>query len=672
MRRLVVLFALAALSQICFGQNFAGLPVIFSDNMVLQQNTNVPFWGKAQMDGELKISADWGETVKVTIKKDNNWFVKLRTPKAGGPYNVKLQAGDSILVYKNVLVGEVWVCSGQSNMEMPVEGWPPKDTINNSYSVIKNSQNQQIHLFTVVKAVADNKQSGCGGTWVECNPENAAKFSATAYFFGKKLNDELKIPIGLIHTSWGGTPIEAWISSDYLKDIPDYKSIIDKISMSSKETKKMTDWLETFPVMDMNNKTGADKWQGILSGDAGCEQAGYNDSLWHVMKLPTNWESTEVGDLDGLVWFRKKIEIPQTWANKDLVLELGPVDDMDETYVNGTKIGQMMKDGLWQVDRVYDIPKELVKDNTLTIAVRVLDTQGGGGIYGQESKLSVHPKGSDEKISLAGDWKYLPVAVYKGGKFYVIGAKGEKYYSHPKMVIELTAYTPTALYNAMINPLIPYGIKGAIWYQGESNAGQPERYTDLMKRMITNWRKEWMEGEFPFYYVQIAPFDYGEKTQSQKLREAQLKALSIPNTGMAVTMDIGSPITIHPGNKKEVGARLALWALAKNYDKDVNYSGPLFKEMKISGKNISLCFTHTEKGLLLQPIKGNNNFLIAGKDKVFKPANVKIKGDMLIVSNDEIAEPVAVRYCWGNIKEATLFNRAGLPASSFRTDDWQE
>jgi len=245
------------------------------------------------------------------------------------------------------------------------------------------------------------------------------------------------------------------------------------------------------------------------------------------------------------------------------------------------------------------------------------------------------------------------------------------YYQKPKVSIEISAYTPTSLYNAMIHPLIPYSIRGVIWYQGESNTSNPKQYAKLFPLMIKNWRDDWQLGEFPFYYTQIAPYDYGDVTHSELLRESQLKSLYVPNTGMAVTLDIGNPQNIHPGNKKDVGERLAFWALAKTYSQKNNYSGPLYKSMKIQKDKIILTFDLVKSGLVIKELNGENNFLVAGKDRIFKKTKVRIVKNKLIVSSDEVKSPVAVRYAFTNTSEATLFNKEGLPASSFRTDDWE-
>lgn len=651
---------------------FAEFPAIFSDNMVLQQKMKAPFWGKATPGKTVVIQASWGQKAKTIVQDDSLWSAKLQTPKAGGPYQIKIKIGDSSFTFKNVLVGEVWICSGQSNMEMPMEGWPPKDTIFGAQNEIKNGQNFNIRFFSVTRAYSNKPQFDCTGQWLVSSPEAVAKFSATGFFFGKKLADELKIPIGLINTSWGGTAVESWMSKKYLQLFKDYETLLKKLDESDLEIKKLYDWLERYPVIDLNGKDAANKWEGHNFNDADCSAASYNDSKWKEMTLPTIWESTELGNFDGVVWFRKKIEIPKSWLHKDLVVELGPIDDMDATFVNGKKVGAYEIDGHWQTERIYDVPKELVNDSILTIAVRVIDNQGGGGIYGIKEKLNIHLKDGTEKVSLIGNWKYLPVAEYRSGKFFVFGSANEEFYTRPVITVDLSAYTATTLYNAMIAPLIPYSIKGAIWYQGESNTGQPEMYKQLFPKMIENWRTDWKEGIFPFYFAQISPFKYDDNTESQRLREAQLFSLAFPKTGMAVTLDIGNPDNIHPGNKKDVGERLAFWALAKDYHKKVFYSGPLYKSKKVSNGKITLSFEHADGGLYIKEINGESNFLIAGEDKQFKKANVKVEGNQLVLSNPEIKNPVAIRYAWSNAEEATFFNKKNLPASSFRTDEWND
>lgn len=646
------------------------MPSIFSDNMVLQQKSGVNFWGKAEPNIDITVTGSWGEQSKSIVHTDGTFALKLKTPKAGGPYTVSIQTGNHIITYKNVLIGEVWICSGQSNMEMPLMGWPPASLIDGSEDAINTAENDNIRLFTVTHAISLKKENNCSGNWDVMTPKTAAGFSATAFFFGRKLYNELKIPIGLIHTSWGGTPAEAWTDAEHLQQLGNFNSIIDDIKNSETEYTGYIKWLNAHRIIDVANTDTETRWQNLNCDDEIVPEVSFDDTKWKVMKLPGGWEATEVGTFDGIIWFRKKINIPDTWKNQDLVLNLGPIDDCDRTFVNGKLVGAYEKDGFWQTDRVYKISHELVQSNQLVIAVRVTDTQGGGGLWGVPEKLNIKCENNNETISLAGEWNYLPVAEYRGQKFYVFGVEKNDYSEKPKLKFELSPYSPTTLYNAMINPLVPYNIRGAIWYQGEANTGNPKQYEKLFPLMISSWRDNWQLGDFPFYYVQIAPYNYGSLTFSELLREAQFKSLSVKNSGMAVTLDIGNPDDIHPADKKDVGERLALWALAKTYNKKINYSGPVYKSMKIVKDKIKLTFDFAKTGLVIKELNGENNFMIAGPDKVFKKAEIKIEGNKLIVYSDEVKNPVAVRYAFTNISEATLFNNYGLPSSSFRTDDW--
>jgi sialate O-acetylesterase len=298
--------------------------------------------------------------------------------------------------------------------------------------------------------------------------------------------------------------------------------------------------------------------------------------------------------------------------------------------------------------------------------------RGGGGIWDHGTKMVLVNDVDSSTISIDGSWKFLPVAELKANAFYIFGAEGNEFYKRPKFPINFSQATPSALFNGMINPLVPYTIKGSIWYQGENNVSYPELYKKLLPALIADWRNQFQVGEFPFYFVQIAPYDYGQKSKSHALREAQSQTTSVKNTGMAVILDIGNPKNIHPAEKEDVGKRLASLALAKTYGKKIPWSGPVYKAMKVVKGKAILTFNNVGKGLIVKPLKGENNFWIAGEDKVFKKAMVNVQGMKLVVSHPEITKPVAVRYAWSNTDEGTLFNKEGLPSSSFRTDDWKE
>ncbi len=585
--------------------------------MLLQQKTDIRIWGHASPGCKIDVSASWDATGKTVTGEDGKWSVSLGTPEAGGPYTITISAKDTSLIINNVLIGEVWVCSGQSNMEMPLEGWPPADTVMYSAVTIASAKSPEIRLFNVQRKVAGEPLDECAGKWEICDPSTVSQFSATAYFFGKRLHDELGIPIGLIQSAWGGTPAEAWMSSGVLENagefIPEIKGIKESIPLLA----EYQSWLDGH--RQLVAPPGEDQWKNLSFDDDNVPLPEFDDSGWPVMKLPGQFEVV-TGDFDGAVWFRKNIEIPQGMSGKNLILSLGPIDDMDRTYFNGKLIGSNEASGFWQAERNYDIPKDLVKAGTNTIAVRVLDNQGGGGIWGKPGsmKISVGEIRSGQ-IILDGDWKFQPVAELIGNKFYVFDLSKNDFSAikRPKII---GASTPTTLFNGMINPLTWYPVKGAIWYQGEANVGREEQYSKIFPLMIQNWRDAWGIADFPFYFVQIAPYVYGgvDSTESAYLREAQEAALRLTNTGMAVTLDIATVMNIHPPFKKEVGDRLANLALAKDYGREVKFQGPLYKSMAVDGKTIKVQFDFIEEGL-----KGKDGklseFEIAGKDgKYFK------------------------------------------------------
>jgi len=667
MRRVAIIFLLTLTFTGCHkSPSDIKLPSVIGDNMLLQQKTDANIFGKAHPGQEIQISASWGEKGKAIAGMDGKWLAALPTPEAGGPYTLTITAFDTTITVKNILVGDVWVCSGQSNMEMPVAGWPPADTIEHSASAIAGAANPDIRLFMVTRKISTEPLDDCTGKWMVCDPSTVQQFSAVGYFFGRKLNKELKIPIGLIESAWGGTAVEAWISSASLTGAGEFKQEISDMAGMSPKMDEYLKWLEGHKQVEIT-QNGEDQWKNLSFDDEKVPSSDYDDSQWPVMDLPRNFE-TRIGDFDGAIWFRKSIEIPGRMAGKDLILSLGPIDDMDRTYFNGELVGAEEVSGVWQVDRLYNIPAKLVKPGENIIAVRVIDTQGGGGLFGKPSQLNISLK-TDKAVSLslAGDWKYQPVAEFIGNKFFLFNLANNDFTGkeRPKQV---GPSSPSVLYNGMINPIIPYKIKGAIWYQGEANVGRPAQYAKIFPLMIKNWRKAWDEKEFPFYFVQIAPYIYSnpDSTESAFLREAQEQALKLPNTGMVVTLDIATVNNIHPPFKIEVGERLAALALNNDYGIKMNISGPVYKSMSKDGKSIKIQFDNIADGLVA---KGGRltEFEIAGKNGKYIKADAKIVDNMIVVSAPSVADPVSVRYCWHNGSTASLFNSEGLPALQFRT-----
>jgi len=526
--------------------------------------------------------------------------------------------------------------------------------------------NPEIRLFSVEHQTSPTPLSDVQGHWVVTTPEDAANFSAVGYFFGRELYQHLKIPIGLIHTSWGGTPAEAWTSHEALASVPDLKPILDRYQES----------LESLPQQQENYQRALADWERKnINQDPGNkgEALGYADpelSLtgWSQMNLPQFFETAGLM-IDGAVWFRKEIDLPASWAEKDLTLNLTAIDDFDVTYFNGKRIGATGNEtpDSYLVPRRYNVPGSLVHAGRNLIAVRVFDRAGEGG-FGRSDLMSLAPAGAKdaEAISLTGPWNYkveLSLAPRK-----------PDYGSRPELLGPTNQNSPSVLYNAMIAPLQPYAIRGAIWYQGESNATRAYQYRTLFPTMIRDWRTGWGQGDFPFYFVQLANWQPAKSepgdSEWAELREAQTMTLRAPQTGMAVIIDIGDANDIHPRNKVDVGRRLAAWALAETYHQKVEPSGPLYDSVLVKDDRIRVKFKHVGGGLKTADGGPPKGFAIAGADHKFVWAETRMEVDTVIVWSKDVAHPVAVRYAWADNPVANLYNRAGLPASPFRTDDW--
>ena len=640
----------------CINTNDPGkgilLSPLFTDNMVLQQKQNIPVWGTAEPGGVVSVTLN-GQQEKALVGSNGKWSVNLKPVPAGGPYELII-SGEKTIRIKNVMVGEVWVCSGQSNMEMPLADW---GKIINYEEEISNADYPGIRLLMVDKVIANVPQENFKSEgWKECSPETVPLFSAVAYFFGRNLHHELNIPVGLIETAWGGTPVEAWTSGKTLKTFSEFAERVKAVeSDTSTEEEKAI-------AKEKAKAEWPDKIEQILTDkgtlEHGFQQPGYKLDDWQTMKLPTVWEDAGLL-VDGVVWFSREVNIPETWKGEDLTLSLGKINDYDITWFNGKRVGR----GIDVLEsRVYKVPASIVKQGKNRIVVEVLDIGNAGGIYGPAEQMKLESvKGS---VSLTGDWNY---------KIDPVSIDVKKLPEKPDD--NSGVHQPTVLYNAMINPLLPYGIRGAIWYQGESNAGRAYQYRTLFKAMIKDWRTAWGQGNFPFLFVQLANFMEPNPQPKEdawaELREAQSMALELPNTGMAVAIDIGDEKDIHPKNKQEVGRRLALNALATIYEKEIPYSGPIYKSMNVQGNKVRLQFTHVGGGLKIKgegPLKG---FAIAAEDRKFVWAESKIEGDEIVVWNPKITKPVAVRYAWASNPVCNLINGAGLPASPFRTDNWE-
>jgi len=621
------------------------LPSFFTDNMVLQQKANVPFWGESNASS-VKITTSWDNKTYTVKTSGGDWQVNLKTPIYGGPYIITINDGDEVQL-KNILIGEVWLCSGQSNMEMPLEGW---GKVLNYEEEIKNADYPQIRLLQaehVESAAPLNELKVQHGGWLVCSPQTIADFSATAYFFARKIYNEKKIPIGLVHSSWGGTVAEAWTSAEALHTIHDFDAALEGMkdeesreALQQKYNAEMNTWAQLMEKAD----------KGMNDGKAIWAQPEYNDAQWVNMPVPSFFENRGFPDFDGAVWYRKTVNLAK--ISGDALLEYY-ADDNDKLYVNGTEIGGT--DG-YNVLRHYTIPASILKNGVNIITIRVQDTGSGGGVYGPDTMTL---KVGNDDYSLAGDWKFATGVSLKD--------------LPPAPYMPQGQNRPTALYNAMIHPLLKYKFAGVIWYQGESNAHRAQQYQTLFPLLINDWRKQLGDKKLPFYFVQLANYMQSktkpEESAWAELREAQTMALKLPNTGMIVATDIGNAEDIHPKNKQEIGERLARIALAKNYGVKIPYSGPMYKSFAKKGTSITVEFDFSE-GIKTQSGTALKGFAVAGEDKVFHRAEAKIEENKVVLTSPQVANPVAVRYNWANNPDGNLVNASGLPASPFRTDTW--
>jgi len=616
------------------------LAKIFGDNMVLQRHTNIPIWGFAKANELVEVQFN---QQKLQTKTDANgkWMVYLKPEMAGGPFELVVK-GENTLVVKNILVGEVWICSGQSNMELMVG-----QSDNAKYEIENASNYSKIRHIKIPKEINSVPNPDINnGVWEVCNTSTVENFTGVGYFFAKKLYDTLHIPIGIINASWGGSVVETWISREGFETSDDFKDLIatmpktglDSLLILKKTTlEKRIEALQNSKLSTANIET--------------YKNLNLDDSDWLNMNEPQAWETQELGEFDGVVWLRKHFTLLEEDLINEIVLEIPAIDDEDITYVNGIKVGETAG---WNVKRLYKIKANTLNVGDNVIAIRVVDNGSGGGIYGDASEFNL--KIGKKSIPLSGNWKYQVESVFDGVNF--------------------NDY-PSLCYNAMIHPLIPFAFQGIIWYQGESNIGRAFQYRKTFPLLINDWREKWHRGAFPFYYVQLATFNSEGNSNTgcswAELREAQTMTLSLPNTGMVVTTDVGIPNDIHPTNKQTVGERLSAIAFNNIYEKPMIYSGPMYKSLEINKNKITVSFNDIGSGLFASNKNGRVlGFEIAGADHVFHQAKAHIKNNNVLVSNKTVKNPMAVRYSWvGDASQSNLYNKEGFPTVPFRTDDWE-
>ncbi len=630
------------------------LPALVGSHMVLQRDAKLPLWGWAA-SGEKVTVLFRGKTYPATPGTDGRWQATLPPQPAGGPYAMTIK-GQNTIELTDILVGDVWLASGQSNMQFKVKdhsgGYQP---VQNADQEIAAANWPSIRLFTVAQTAAYRPQPEVPAVgWQVCSPATIAEFSAVAYFFGRDLYQQYKIPMGLIADSWGGTPAEAWVSAEGLRPFPEFGA---RVADFAQRTTALADDQHAFDAQQrafLQSFNTRDK--GRLPGGKTWAAPDFDARAWPTAALPGAWETTTpaLANYDGVVWFRKEIDLTAADAGRSLTLALGPIDDADSTWFNGVRVGGTTG---YSVPRTYEVPAALVRPGRNVVAVRVVDTGGGGGFVGSPDAMRLTTPG--RTLSLAGPWQYQPgIDPRDVPKFSMPGGAQN---------------APTTLYNGMIAPVLPFAIKDVIWYQGESNADRAEQYRTLFPALITDWRTRWGY-QFPFLFVQLANYQAAQPQPAEsdwaELREAQSGALALPRTGMATAVDIGNPDDIHPHNKQEVGRRLALAARHAAYnDNALVYSGPTYTSMMVAGPTVQLRFDHRGAGLLAKAgaLRG---FAVAGADHKFYWATAQVQGNEVVVTSPQVPAPVAARYNWASNPDGNLYNKEGLPAVPFRTDTW--
>ncbi|MCJ8208978.1 sialate O-acetylesterase [Mucilaginibacter sp. RS28] len=617
------------------------LPKLISNGMVLQRNTKVKVWGWANPSEKVTVTIN-KKTFRTVTGKDSTWSIVLPATKAGGPYTMNID-GDNHIVLSDILFGDVWLCSGQSNMVHQMD----LHSVRYAKEIAKANNTFIRHFW--VSNVADMqspRKDVPGGTWKKAVKGDIGEFSAVAYFFADAIYQKYHVPIGLINSSWGGTPIEAWMSEESLKQFPAIADVakrnqdtayINRMSRPMRNT--------TTPVSRPQDRGMTEKWF----------DPAYQPKAWRRIAIPGYWEDQGVRNLDGVVWYRREINIPQSMLSKPAKVFMGRIVDADVMYINGKQVGNTT---YMYPQRRYNIPDGVLKPGKNLFVIRVTNNFGKGGFVPDKPYQLI---AGNDTLDLTGYWQYKVGLVNnpKGG-FFAGGIAAQN--------------QPTALYNSMIAPVLNYAVKGFLWYQGESNTGKPAEYAQLQPAMIKDWRQKWQEPDAPFIFVQLPGFMDMNYLPSESgwaaFREAQAASLSVPNTAMAVAIDLGEWNDIHPDAKKDVGQRVALAAEKLAYhEKGLVASGPMFKSAEVEGDKIIVAFDAVGSGLTTKDGEEPQEFAIAGADKVFVWAKAKIEGDKVVLRSDEVQKPLYVRYAWAdNPVNPNLVNKEGLPAAPFRTD----
>lgn len=619
------------------------LPRLFQDGMVLQRDTPIPVWGWAAPGATVEVTLN-GRTERATADSAGAWMVRLPALAAGGPHTLTVQGTGTPVTIRDVLVGDVWVASGQSNME-----WPLAQATNGA-AAIAAARDPMIREFAVPHTWSETpEQDLAGGSWAPADPQHAGRFSAVAYYFARDLRRHIGVPIGIIHTSWGGANIETWMSRQALGlGDSEWNALVQQERGREAAVRNaLLARLGTLPTTD----------EGLVNGRAVWADPALDDSGWTMLPVPSLWEEAGFPGLDGTAWYRTSFTLTEQEARQGVRISLSPIDDDDISWVNGVEVGRT--EG-YAEPRLYTVPASALRAGSNVLAVRVVDSGGGGGPYGDAAQFYV--QAGTARRPLAGQWKFKVGSVS-------IQSDGQQ-------INKVPAY----LYNRMIHPLLRYPIKGVIWYQGESNANndaQAAAYRQLFAGLIQNWRRGWGQGDVPFLWVQLPNFGRVDSLPPAgaawaTLRESQTAALALPNTGQVVAIDLGDPGDIHPRNKQPVGQRLALVARKVAYGEPVVASGPTYRQHTVRDGRVVLEFENVGGGLVSRaPGATVSGFAIAGADRRWMWARATIEGDRVVVWSPQVRNPVAVRYAWSNSPQnPSLYNREGLPARPFRTGSW--
>lgn len=616
---------------------------MFCDSMILQRDKPVHIWGSATPNEKITIQF-LNRKYIVRADTQGKWRTFLPAQKAGGPHSMTITASNKITL-KEILFGDVWFCAGQSNM---VHQMNIHDVTYAQEIATANNPNIRQFWIPTLTSLSGPNESLPQGAWIPAVGEKLRPFSAVAYFFAKKIYEKYGIPIGIINASVGGTPIEAWTSSEGLKDFDALIKTIEK----NRDTAYINELIREINARQKAIIPPADKG---LNGEMPWYHSDYSPKDWRPINIPGYWEDQGIRNLDGIVWYRKEIDLPAGMSGKPATVWLGRIVDADELYINGKRIANTTYQ---YPQRRYKVAAGILKAGKNIFTIRVTNNAGKGGFVPDKPYCIFSGK---DTIDLKGTWHYKVGSVFEPGT----GQGGPAFSAQNQ---------PAALFNAMVAPVVGYGIKGFLWYQGESNAGRPAAYASLQQAQIKDWRTKWKDDSLPFLFVQLPGFmetNYlPEESNWAMLRNGQLKSLATHNTAMAVAIDLGEWNDIHPDNKKDVGERLALAAFGKAYHENIVFSGPIFKSAKIEGDKIIIQFSHTGSGLVTKDGEQPDNFAIAGADRKFVWAQAKIEGDKIIVWSPKIKMPVYVRYAWAdNPSNPNLYNKEGLPTSPFSTAD---